>query len=101
MRRLLPLLLLLAVPAMCWATTSESEPAQKNGACVYARPASTVAVAEGDAPQARPATPPAAKSTPRPAAASGGGGGGGGDGDSAVPRVRGNRWHSFLPGMFR
>ena len=97
MRRLLPLLLLLAAPATCWATPTESEPAPKNGACVYARPATTVAVAEGDAPQARPATPPAARSTPKPAAT----GGGGGDGDSAVPRVRGNRWHSFLPGMFR
>ena len=84
MRRLLPFLLLLAAPAMCWAAPAESEPAAKNGACVYARPA----------------TPPAARSTPKPAA-TGGGGGGGGDGDSAVPRVRGNRWHSFLPGMFR
>ncbi len=97
MRRLLPFLLLLAAPAMCWAAPAESEPAAKNGACVYARPAATVTVAEGDAPQARPATPPAARSTPKPAAT----GGGGGDGESAVPRVRGNRWHSFLPGMFR
>lgn len=99
MRRLLPFLLLLAAPAMCWAAPAESEPAAKNGACVYARPATTVAVAEGDAPQARPATPPAARSMPKPAAT--GGGGGDGDGESAVPRVRGNRWHSFLPGMFR
>ena len=68
MRRLLPFLLLLAAPAMCWAAPAESEPAAKNGACVYARPATTVAVAEGDAPQARPATPPAARSTPKPAA---------------------------------
>ena len=99
MRRLLPFLLLLAAPAMCWAAPAESEPAPKNGACVYARPATTVAVAEGDAPQARPATPPAARSMPKPAAT--GGGGGDGDGESAVPRVRGTRWHSFLPGMFR
>mgnify|MGYP007088054055 CR=1 FL=1 len=48
MRRLLPFLLLLAAPAMCWAAPAESEPAAKNGACVYARPATTVAVAEGD-----------------------------------------------------
>ena len=47
MRRLLPFLLLLAAPATCWATPTESEPAPKNGACVYARPATTVAVAEG------------------------------------------------------
>ena len=47
MRRLLPFLLLLAAPAMCWAAPAESEPAAKNGACVYARPATTVAVAEG------------------------------------------------------
>ena len=98
MRRLLPLLL-LAVPALCWATASETESApKKNGACVYARPAAAVTVAEGDAPQARPATPPAARSTPRPVVS---GGGGGGEGDGAAPRIRGNRWHSFLPGMFR
>ncbi|GAB3509355.1 hypothetical protein MNQ95_09300 [Pseudoxanthomonas daejeonensis] len=97
MRRLLPLLL-LAVPALCWAAaSSESETAPKNGACVYARPAVTATVAEADAPQARPAIPPAARSTPKPAAT----GGGGGDGDAVVPRGRGNRWHSFLPGMFR
>lgn len=94
MRRL-SLLLLLAVPAACWASTSEPGSAPKNGACVYARPAAAVTVADGDAPQARPATPAAAKSTPRPA------GNGGGDADSTVPRVRGTRWHSFLPGMFR
>lgn len=27
--------------------------------------------------------------------------GGGGDGDNALPRSRGSKWHSFLPGMFR
>ncbi|WP_372016262.1 hypothetical protein [Pseudoxanthomonas sp. 10H] len=96
MSRLLTLLLLLAVPALCWATASESGTAPKNGACVYARPAPAVAVAEADAPQARPATPPAARSTPRPAAT-----GGGGSDEATAPRVRGNRWHSFLPGMFR
>ena len=31
MRRLLPFLLLLAAPAMCWAAPAESEPAAKNG----------------------------------------------------------------------
>ncbi|AKC88350.1 hypothetical protein [Pseudoxanthomonas suwonensis] len=96
MRRLLPFLLLLAAPAMCWATASESDPAPKRGACVYARPAPAL-VADGDAPQARPATPPAARSTPRTSAT----GGGGSDGDAVAPRTRGNRWHSFLPGMFR
>jgi hypothetical protein len=28
-------------------------------------------------------------------------GGGGGDSDNALPRSRGSKWHSFLPGMFR
>ena len=97
MRRLFPLLL-LAAPALCWANASESEAAPRKAACVYARPAASVSVAEGDAPQARPATPSAARSTPKPAAS---GGGGGGDGDAATPHVRGTRWHSFLPGMFR
>jgi hypothetical protein len=96
MRRLLPLLL-LTVPVLCWATVPEAEPAPKKGACVYARPAPSVAAAEGDAPQARPATPAAARSTPRQTPS----GGGGGDGDAVAPHVRGTRWHSFLPGMFR
>jgi hypothetical protein len=98
MRRLLPLLL-LTVPVLCWATVPETESAPKNGACVYARPAQSVATTEGDAPQARPATPAAARSTPKPTTS--GGGGGGGDGDAVAPHIRGTRWHSFLPGMFR
>ena len=36
----------------------------------------------------------------KPASASPGGGGGGSD-DDALQRVRGSKWHSFLPGMFR
>lgn len=96
MRRLLPLLL-LAAPVLCWATASETGSPPKNGACVYARPAPSVSATDGDAPQARPATPAAARSTPKPAAS----GGGGGDGDAAAPHVHGTRWHSFLPGMFR
>ncbi len=97
MRRLLPLLL-LATPALCWAVDSEAD-ASKKGACVYARPATTASAGEADAPQARPATPPAARSTPKPATSIGGGGGG--EVDAVMPRARGNRWHSFLPGMFR
>jgi hypothetical protein len=96
MRRLLPLLL-LALPALCWAAVAESDMAPKNGACVYARPAATATVADAEAPQARPATPPAARSTPRPATTTGGGG----DADAVPGRTRGPRWHSFLPGMFR
>lgn len=95
MRRLLPLLLLV-LPALCWAADPEADASPKKGACVYARPATTATVADADVPQARPATPAAARSTPRPAAS----GGGGGDSDTSAPRTRG-RWHSFLPGMFR
>ena len=29
------------------------------------------------------------------------GNGGGGNDDDAQPRLRGSKWHSFLPGMFR
>ncbi|WP_162314846.1 hypothetical protein [Pseudoxanthomonas yeongjuensis] len=29
------------------------------------------------------------------------GGGGGGNDDDNQPRLRGSKWHSFLPGMFR
>lgn len=28
-------------------------------------------------------------------------GGGGGNDDDSQPRLRGSKWHSFLPGMFR
>ena len=98
MRRLAPLLLLTIAP-LCWAGPQLPDPSQKRGACVYARPAATSAERVGDeAPQVRPAVPPVARSTPRPAAGSGGGGT---DSDGVVPRARSGRWHSFLPGMFR
>lgn len=97
MRRLPPLLLLLAAPTLCWAATQDSDDAPKRGACVYSRPAAPTTLAEADSQQARPAIPPAARSTPRPATH----GGGGGETEEGVPRVRGPRWHSFLPGMFR
>ena len=42
------------------------------------------------------AKPTAAAALPAPAR-----GGGGGDSDNALPRSRGSKWHSFLPGMFR
>jgi hypothetical protein len=96
MRRLIPLLL-LAVSTLCWASGPEAD-ASKKGACVYARPTATPAAGEADAPQARPATPTAARTTaPKPVAS----GSGGGEADAVMPRGRGNRWHSFLPGMFR
>lgn len=96
MRRLAPLLL-LTIPTLCWAGPELPDPAQKRGACVYARPAATTGERVGeDAPQVRPAVPPVARSAPRAAS-----GGGGADADGVVPRARGGRWHSFLPGMFR
>ncbi|KAF1687071.1 hypothetical protein [Pseudoxanthomonas taiwanensis] len=92
MRRLFPLLL-LALPTLCWsAPQSEEDGAAKRGACVYARPMGE----GGNAPQTRPPVPPAASSTGRATPGSGGGG------DEAMPRGRAsNKWHSFLPGMFR
>lgn len=97
MRRFAPLLMLTLTP-LCWAGPALPDPSQKQGACVYARPATTAAERLGDdAPQVRPAVPPVARSTPRAAAS----GGGGGDSDAVVPRARSGRWHSFLPGMFR
>lgn len=46
------------------------------------------------------ATSPVRKAA-RPAIAPGNGGGGGGNDDDNQPRLRGSKWHSFLPGMFR
>lgn len=91
------LLLLVTAPLLCRAADSDTEP--KRGACVYARPAATGSQAAGnDAPQARPATPPVARSAPR----SGGGGGDAAADAPAPPTARPRaRWHSFLPGMFR
>jgi len=96
MRRFAPLLL-LTIPSLCWASPELPGPEQKHGACVYARPDTTAAAPAGDeAPQTRPTVPAAARTTPRASA-----GGGGGDSDAVMPRARGGRWHSFLPGMFR
>lgn len=98
MRRYLTLLL-LTCPTLCLAAPGVPEPDQKQGACVYARSAATVAERAGEeAPQARPAVPPVARTTPRQATS---GGGGGDASDAVVPRARSGRWHSFLPGMFR
>lgn len=96
MRRLLPLLL-LAVPALCWAAASDDEMAPKNGACVYTRASAPASAAEADSAQARTPVPPVARSVPRTTAS----GGGGNDGDAVMQRTRSPRWHSFLPGMFR
>lgn len=96
MRRFAPILL-LTIPTLCWAGPELPDQEQKRGACVYARPAATpISRVEGDVPQARPAVPPVARSAPQAPA-----NGGGGDSDGVVPRARGGRWHSFLPGMFR
>lgn len=62
----------------------------------------TEAIARDDAAQAGAAHPKATATRnkyARPAPASSAGGGG--DDDDSLPRVRGTKWHSFLPGMFR
>lgn len=61
----------------------------------------TEAVAREDATQAGPApskTSAARNKYAKPASSASGGGGGG---DDSLPRARGAKWHSFLPGMFR
>ena len=61
----------------------------------------TEAVARDDAAQAVPSpskTSAARNKYAKPASSASGGGGGGDDG---LPRARGSKWHSFLPGMFR
>ncbi len=96
--RCLATLLLLAVPALCWATDTDEtdeDQASRRGACVQACPAD--AAPAQDAPQARRATPAVGGGAPKPTR-----GGGGGDVESTVvPRGRSPHWHSFLPGMFR
>jgi hypothetical protein len=60
----------------------------------------TEAVARDEAAQAGASHPKASATRnkyAKPASAASGGGGG----DDSMPRARGSKWHSFLPGMFR
>ena len=108
MRRLLPLLLLLTVPALCWAGPADldaGKDAPKQGGCVYARPLTTAAIAttaDTSSQPARAIAPSAARSAPKPVESTVmGGDDGGNDSEMVAPRARNMRWHSFLPGMFR
>lgn len=97
MLRLSLALLLICASAHALAQNGRSAPANP-GACQE-----TEAVARDDAAQAGAAHPKATATRnkyAKPASASPGGGGGGGD-DDGMQRVRGSKWHSFLPGMFR
>ena len=90
-------LLLISVSAHALAQNGRSAPPNP-GACQE-----TEAVARDDAAQAgalHPKATAARNKYAKPASASPGGGGGGGDEDG-LQRVRGSKWHSFLPGMFR
>ena len=92
-------LALLLIWASAHALAQNGRGAPPNpGACQE-----TEAVARDDAAQvgaAHPKATAARNKYAKPASASPGGGGGGGDEDG-LQRVRGSKWHSFLPGMFR
>ena len=97
MLRLSLALLLICASAHTLAQNGRNAPPNP-GACQE-----TEAVARDDAAQAGAAHPKASATRnkyAKPASASPGGGGGGSD-DDALQRVRGSKWHSFLPGMFR
>lgn len=97
MLRLSLALLLICASAHALAQNGRNAPPNP-GACQE-----TEAVARDDAAQAGAAHPRASATRnkyAKPASASPGGGGGGSD-DDALQRVRGSKWHSFLPGMFR
>ncbi len=96
MLRLSLALLLICASAHALAQNGRSAPVNP-GACQE-----TEAVARDDAAQAGAAHPKATATRnkyAKPASASPGGGGGGDD--DGLQRVRGSKWHSFLPGMFR
>ena len=95
MLRLSLALLLVCASAQAMAQTGRGAPANP-GACQE-----TEAVARDGTEQAG-STPARASATrskysARPAAGTTTGGGG----DEVLPRARGAKWHSFLPGMFR
>ena len=97
MLRLSLALLLICASAHALAQNGRGAPPNP-GACQE-----TEAVARDDAAQtgASHSKATAARNKyAKPASASPGGGGGGGD-DDGLQRVRGSKWHSFLPGMFR
>lgn len=96
MRRLLPLLL-LAAPALCWAATASEASPKPEEACECARPHAAEATDEADPQQqVRGAAATSTRAAPKPVLPTGGN-----DVEDTTPRVRGPRWHSFLPGMFR
>ncbi|MET1161189.1 MAG: hypothetical protein ABWY48_01520 [Pseudoxanthomonas sp.] len=96
MLRLSLALLLTCASAHALAQNGRNAPPNP-GACQE-----TEAVARDDAAPngAAPSKASAARNKyAKPASANSVGGGGGGD--DALPRTRGTKWHSFLPGMFR
>jgi hypothetical protein len=97
MLRLSLALFLICASAHALAQNGRNAPPNP-GACQE-----TEAVARDDAAQAGAAHPKATATRnkyAKPASATPAGGAGGGD-DDAMQRVRGSKWHSFLPGMFR
>ena len=102
MRRLLPLLLLLPLgaPFLCQATPDHDadKATVRRDACLDAPPPATVV--EADARHAPTITPATTRNLPK-SSGSTETDGGGNDSEAIAPRVRGTRWHSFLPGMFR
>ncbi|MGH8025477.1 MAG: hypothetical protein ACREO0_02010 [Pseudoxanthomonas sp.] len=90
-------LLLICASAHALAQNGRNAPPNP-GACQE-----TEAVARDDAAQAGAAHPKASAARnkyAKPASSAAPTSGGGGD-DDGLQRVRGAKWHSFLPGMFR
>ena len=87
-------LLLICASAQAMAQNGRHEAANA-GACQE-----TEALARDQVVQAGAAHPKASAARSKYAKPASVRGGGGGD-DQGLPRTRGSKWHSFLPGMFR
>jgi hypothetical protein len=98
MLRLIIALLLVSASAHALALNNRAESVitncQATEAMGHDEPAQAAGVAHSKA------TSPVRAKTSKPAINPGSGGGGGNDDDNQ-PRLRGSKWHSFLPGMFR
>jgi len=96
MLRLIIALLLVSASAHALALNNRAESVVTNCQATEAMGRDEPVQAAG-AVHSKAAVPVRAK-TSRPAISPGGGGG---NDDDNQPRLRGSKWHSFLPGMFR
>lgn len=97
MLRLIIALLLVSASAHALALNNRADSVVPNCQATEAMGRDEPAQAAGVV-HAKATTPARAKTAKR---ASNPGTGGGGNDDEIQPRLRGSKWHSFLPGMFR